>query len=281
MISRPALATPEETTSSNLAFALRCLPASRRDHAMVFYRFCRAVDDIADDPLRPADNKREALTAWKDALKSKVTLPEELQHCIRDTGISCDLLLAIVEGCEMDIDPQSFANLESLRAYCWKVACAVGLVSLKIFGAHRSESRDYAVSLGYALQFTNILRDVAEDASMERIYLPDDLLAHFGVTKSSLLDQSPSGDFPGLLHCFSSLAEHEFRKASGFLTKEDSHALLPAKIMAAIYHKLLLTMKADGFQVFQRRYALSKTAKLTLALRTICGLKFQRWGTTV
>lgn len=277
MIFQPALATPEETTSSNLAFALRCLPASRRHHAMVFYRFCRAVDDIADDSTRPAESKREALGAWKDALTSKANLPVELQHCIRDTGISCDLLLAIVEGCEMDIDPRPFANLEALRAYCWKVACAVGLASLGIFGAHRPESRDYAESLGYALQFTNILRDVAEDASMGRIYLPEDLLNHFGVTKSSLLNQTPSGDFQGLLHCFASLAEHEFRKASGFLTKEDSRALLPAEIMAAIYHKLLLTMKADGFQVLKRRYTLSKPAKISLAMCTIVGLKFRRW----
>lgn len=272
----PSLAAPKETASSNLAFALRCLPVSRRHNAMVFYRFCRAVDDIADDVQLPADQKREALTGWKDALKSGTLLPEELRQCIEEAGISHDLLLAIVEGCEMDIEPQPFENLEALRAYCWKVACAVGLVSLGIFGCQRPESIGYAGSLGYALQFTNILRDVAEDASMGRVYLPCDLLAHFQVSKNSLHDRKPSGDFSGLMHCFASLAEHEFRKASGFLTREDANALLPAEIMAAIYSKLLLTMKSDGFRVFQRRYSLSKFSKVSLALGTMCRIRFSK-----
>ena len=270
----PKLAETASTSSSNLAFALRCLPANRRQAALVFYRFCRVVDDIADDATLTPDLKRQGLGAWKNAISAQKNLPYELVEVIEHYHINPDLLIAIVQGCEMDIAPQPFETLAGLREYCWKVACAVGLVSIRIFGCQDPQSERYALHLGYALQFTNILRDVGEDAALGRVYLPKDLLAKHSVSREGLLDGKPDGDFPGLMEELAGHADFEFQVARQNLTSRDSKALLSAEIMAAIYGKLLKSMQADRFRVFSKRYSIPRLQKLAIALRLAIQVRF-------
>ncbi len=173
---------------SNLAFALKILPRDRREDMVVFYAFCRTMDDLADDPGMPAEKRTELLDGWKHGLVSGFTAPDEFQRevaALRDRQrIPNDLLVAIIEGCQMDVHPQRFENWEDLSGYVWKVACAVGLVSIRLFGCKDPGSECYAVALGHALQLTNILRDIAEDLSNgQRIYLPLADLARFGYTE--------------------------------------------------------------------------------------------------
>ncbi|MEX1119767.1 MAG: squalene/phytoene synthase family protein [Terrimicrobiaceae bacterium] len=271
---RPTLAEAASTSSSNLAFALRCLPAGRRHAALVFYRFCRVVDDIADDPNCDPGWKRQALEAWEVALSSKQDLPGELLEVIETYEINPDLLVAIVQGCEMDIAPRPFGTLVELRDYCWKVACAVGLVSVRIFGCQDPQSDRYALHLGYALQFTNILRDVGEDAALGRVYLPDELLLAHGVSRPSLLAGQPDGNFLALMQDMASLAASEFEATRRNLPPKDAKALLSGEIMAAVYGKLLKSMRSDRFQVFSKRYSIPRWQKLAIALRVAVPLKF-------
>lgn len=271
---RPQLADVARTSASNLAFALHCLPEKRRQAALIFYRFCRVVDDIADDLQMDPEHKRQALAAWVTALTTRQHLPHELTEVLRDYQIDPELLIAIVQGCGMDIDPQAFENLEDLRKYCWKVACAVGLVSIRIFGCQKPQSERYALHLGYALQFTNILRDVGEDAALGRIYLPDDLLTKYHVSRESLLAGKPDGSFPALMEELAGIADAEFQAARENLAKEDAGALLPARIMAAIYGKLLKSLRANNFQVFSKRYSIPRWQKLVIALQTLIPVKF-------
>jgi phytoene synthase len=254
---------------SNLAFALRILPPDRREDMVVFYAFCRTMDDLADDPNTPAERKAADLDAWKSGLVSGFQTPDILQRQIVDTRdrreIPNDLLLAIIDGCRMDIHPMRFQTWEDLSEYIWKVACAVGLVSIRLFGCKDPASERYAVALGRALQLTNILRDINEDlGNGGRIYLPLEDLARFGYSEADLLARKHDERFLQLMTFEAERAEAFFREAAETLPEPDRHALAPALIMGEIYHLLLERMRSDGFHVFKKRYSISKFRKLAI-----------------
>lgn len=265
------LASAEGARKSNLAFALACLPKDRRGDAMIFYAFCRAVDDIADDPTLPSAEKTVRLDQWKTALTDQTGLPESLRGLIGRRNLDPNLLREIVLGVEMDIAPRFYETDQDLRAYCWRVACAVGLVSIEIFGCRHPGSKIFAEHLGYALQLTNILRDVAEDAALGRIYLPQENLRRFGVRPDRLLAGQPDGDFSGLMQFVAERARLEFHQARKTLPAPDARALRPAALMQAAYEKILTRMTADGFRVFEKRYRLSRLDKAWLLGRALVG----------
>lgn len=254
---------------SNLAFALRILPPDRRQDMVVFYAFCRTMDDLADDPALPADERMKSLDAWETGLIHGFQSPDEFQRevlSLRERqAIPNEFLLAIIDGCRADLQPQRFQTQEELARYIWKVACAVGLVSIRIFGCKDPASEKYAVALGQALQLTNILRDIDEDLSNgHRIYLPLEDLARFGYTEQDLVARVRDGRFLALMAYEADRADACFHEAERSLTAADRQALVPARIMAEIYHLLLDKMRADQFRVFEKRYHLSKARKLLI-----------------
>lgn len=249
---------------SNLAFALARLPRERRRHALVFYNFCRVVDDIADEESRPAEEKRDLLRRWKSALASGDGLPGDLAEIIAAHRLDTELLIEIVRGVEQDIEPAEFATFDELEQYCWRVACAVGLVSINIFGCKDPRSKDYAEQLGYALQITNILRDVGEDAQLGRVYLPAEDLQRFGITTAQILERSPGPRFQELMAFEARRARQHFAAARASFPRPDAQALAPAEAMRAIYGKILDRMEADGFRVFEKRYRVPLWQKLWL-----------------
>ncbi len=253
--------------SSNLAFGLRVLPPDRRRDALVFYRFCRLLDDIADSPqLAPAEKTR-ALDAWEAALASPATLPDDIASLVARHGIDLALLREILAGVRSDLTVRRYATFADVREYCWRVASAVGLVSIRIFGCVDPASEAYAESLGLALQWTNILRDVGEDASNDRIYLPQDELARFNLSEADILARRQS-------HAFLALMRFQAERAEEFFTASrppaaDRKALLPAEIMRAIYAALLRKMQRDDFRVLEKRYRVNRLEKLLLASRAL------------
>lgn len=253
--------------SSNLAFALLSLPRARRADAMLFYRFCRTVDDIADRPDLESREKHERLDAWLDAVGNG--LPPDLEKLVSRHSIDRSLLAEIIRGCASDIEPHRFATLADLELYCWRVACAVGLVSIKIFGCSDSRSESYAVHLGHALQLTNILRDIGEDAGQGRIYLPLEDLARFGVGKEEILKRQAGPRFHDLLRHVAARARARF--AAAIPPSGDFRPLLPARIMSAVYQKILDRMERENFPVLQKRIALNKHEKLTSMLGALLG----------
>ncbi|CAN5513949.1 presqualene diphosphate synthase HpnD [soil metagenome] len=251
---------------SNLALALWSLPKGHRDDALVFYDFCRAVDNIADDPANSDEEKRTALDRWEQAMRDTRGLPQPLQEIIERRQIDRTLLVEIVAGMKMDIVPEYFSTYQDLRLYCWRVACAVGLASAQIFGCQDPKAKVYAEHLGYALQLTNILRDVAEDASLGRIYLPLEDLTRFSVSPTSLLAGKPDGNFRGLMEFEAQRAHELFALARQALPPSDARKLLPAEIMRIVYERILHRMEVDDFRVFERRYRLGKVEKLWIFL---------------
>lgn len=247
--------------SSHLAFALFWLPTERRRDALLFYRFCRTIDDIADDPKRSTVEKRRLLDAWLEAAE----WPSELESLLQRHTIDRSLLQAVVRGCAMDIEPRFYATFAELEEYCWCVACAVGLVSIRIFGCSDPASKNYAVHLGHALQWTNILRDVGEDARQGRIYLPLEAMDRHSVTSKEILNQTPGKGFLPLMRTGTAQARSRFAAAEA--PTSDFSALLPARIMRAVYEKILTRLERDGFPVFQSRHRLHALEKLAIAVR--------------
>jgi phytoene synthase len=254
---------------SNLAFALKILPRERREDMVVFYAFCRTIDDLADDPGIPIIEREKQLAHWRNGLVSGFNAPDEFQQeviALRDRHqIPDDLLLAIIDGCRMDLHPQRFETWHDLSDYIWKVACAVGLVSTRLFGCQDPGSEHYAVALGHALQLTNILRDIGEDLSNgQRIYLPRGDLARFDYTEQDLVARVHDARFVALMNYQAERAEKFYQEAAAALPASDRRALVPARIMGETYHLLLEKMRADHFQVFTKRYRISKPRKLAI-----------------
>jgi phytoene synthase len=243
---------------SNLTLALGCLPRERRRDMIGFYAFCRVVDDIADDPDIPDDRRLEQLDAWEAGLREGFEKPDPVQaetmRICREYGIDSALLIEIIHGMKMDIGEVSYPTFEALKGYCYRVACVVGLVSLDIFGASHPESRDYALNLGYALQLTNILRDVAEDAAEGRLYLPAEDLERFNVNADDILAGKPGTGFSDLMRFQSERAQAFFDAADEVLPPSDRKALCAARRMSKIYRNILYRMISDDFRVFEKRY---------------------------
>ena len=257
---------------SNLAFALRILPRDRREDMVVFYAFCRTMDDLADDPSEPLTRREQALISWRDGLLHGFENPTELQKQVIDLRqrrmIPNELFIAIIDGCRMDLEPRRFATWEDLDAYIWKVAGAVGLVSIRIFGCVDANSEKYAIALGRALQLTNILRDVGEDlANGGRIYLPLEDLERFGCSEENLHKYSMSAEFLALMEFEAARAESYYSEAEAILPERDRKALMPARIMAEIYRAVLNRMRRDGYDVFRVRYSISRLRKIFILLR--------------
>ncbi|MGE9270550.1 MAG: phytoene/squalene synthase family protein [Verrucomicrobiales bacterium] len=262
---------------SNLAFALHILPKDRREDAVIFYAYCRVIDDLADDLDDPMSERERALTEWKRGLVEGFEDPDPLQQDVvglrERLEIPTELLVAVIDGCMMDLQPHRYETWEDLSKYTWKVAGAVGLVSLRIFGAKDPVSEEYAVALGHALQITNILRDVGEDLDNGgRIYLPIAEFEEFDYSEQDLVDRVFDERFVDMMSFQADRAEGYFQRAKELLPKVDKSAMTAAEVMREIYHTLLKKMRGDGFRVFEKRYRLSKARKMAIfSKRLIAG----------
>jgi 15-cis-phytoene synthase len=252
-------------SQSNLAFAFIAMSGARRHDITTFYAFCRVVDDIADDSRRRPTTKRRELALWRQSLRGEIAnepaLAKPVRQLIATYPITPEMLEEIITGVEMDIDIRRYATWDELRVYCHRVASAVGLVSVEIFGYKNVRCRDYAVALGLALQITNIIRDVAKDLQADRIYLPAQDLARFDYSEMDLRNRVTDSRFNQLMTFEAARAENFFAEASELLPSEDRRSMLPAAIMHSIYQRLLERMKLDGFRLFQKEYRLNKWEK--------------------
>ena len=276
MSSEPTAAEITRKAKSNLAFALRCVPADRRRHLVSFYAFCRVIDDLADDLELPLEEKKKGLAGWKEIFANNTINADlglvDLQSDIlkvRDIyEIPSDYLTNVIEGCQMDLQPQRFETWQDLQEYSYRVASSVGLVCLPLFAADASRSHEYAVALGHALQLTNILRDIGEDLSNgDRIYVPLHDLSRFEYTKNDLIERVHDERFIAFMNDQADRCEDLYAKATKLLPAEDHKALLAPRVMHRIYHTLLQKMRADNFRVFDRRYRLSKVQKISLLMQ--------------
>lgn len=272
--------TPEEYcrsktrgSGSSFFYAFLFLPEDQRRAIMALYAFCREVDDIADE-VKEQEVALSKLSFWQKEIEcsfqGKATHPvgKELAWAHTQFPISAELLLEIIDGMLMDVTRQPILKRSDLSLYAYRVAGAVGLLSIEIFGYRNRKSRDFATSLGEALQLTNILRDVAEDAHNGRIYLPQEERIRLHVKDQDFRDGNMSEGMQKLLHEYADQAEGAYQEAFANLSNEDRESLRPSIVMAAIYHTYLRRLRAVNFNVWQQSVEILPLQKIWIAWKT-------------
>jgi len=262
-----------QSSKSNLALSFASLPEAERRSMSIFYAFCRVVDDVADSTELPIEEKKRQLGEWREEIrrayldKPLTPLGKEMAQIIRTYLIPPTPLEEILRGMEMDMTLVRYPNFALLEQYCYRVASAVGLVSIDIFGCRQTQTRDYAVALGMAFQLTNILRDVKKDASFGRIYLPQDEMAAFGVSEADIFQGHWSENMRQLFRFQHHRARHYYAKALRLMVPSDRPKLIAAEIMREVYEGLLDKIEKYDFDVMRHPVKLSKLAKARLVLR--------------
>jgi phytoene synthase len=258
-------ATITRQSKSNLALAFISLGRERKRDIIVFYAFCRVIDDIADSTELTLAEKQLHLTKWRQMLQAAAPgeppLARDVRRLIKKYSLPVGMFEEIIAGVEMDLSILRYATFDELRVYCYRVASAVGLVSIEIFGYRNPGCKQYAIELGLALQMTNIVRDVGKDLQDGRIYLPQEDLARFSYSETELQNRQYNECFLRLMEFETSRARQFFSRAAAALPSEDRRAMAPAEIMASIYRGLLRKMELDKFRVFEKEYQLSKLEK--------------------
>ncbi len=256
---------------SSFYYAFILLPPERRRALHAVYAFCRFIDDIADDEAirEPA----LLLRRWREELDRVYAgvptraLSRALADSARRFTIPRDLFVEIIAGVEMDLSRKRYRTFEELRPYCYRVASALGLICIEIFSYRNQSAKLYAENLGLALQLTNIIRDVGEDAARGRIYLPLEDLARFNVSEDEILGGVYSPNFVRLMDFEAKRARELYAKAQSALAPEDRATLLTAEAMRLIYAALLERIVKSNYRVLDRRHSLSAPRKLYLVGR--------------
>ena len=260
-------------SGSSFYYAFLFLPPPRRAAITAFYAFCREVDDVVDevqDPSVAASKlqwwRREAAALFDGQPTHPVT--QALQRHLQPFGIRADHLLAVVQGCQIDLEQSRFLDFTGLARYCDLVAGVVGEVAARIFGHSQASTLQYAHKLGLALQLTNIIRDVGDDARRGRIYLPMSELKQFDVKAQEILNRGYSERFTALMKFQAERAHRCYEEALALLPAADRVAQKPGLMMANIYRTLLREIERQGFQVLHQRTSLTPLRKLWIAART-------------
>ena len=260
-------------SGSSFYYAFLFLPPPRRAAITAFYAFCREVDDVVDEVTDPGVAATK-LAWWRNEVAAafsgqpshpvmKALLPHSAEYAIH-----ADHLLAVIDGCQMDLDQSRYLDFPGLERYCHLVAGVVGEVAAGIFGRSSDATTAYAHRLGLAMQLTNIIRDVGDDARRGRIYLPVSELKRFDVKASEVLNRGYSERFTALMKFQAERAHRLYDEAFALLPEADRSAQKPGVMMANIYRTLLREIEADDFQVLHQRTSLTPLRKLWIAMRT-------------
>jgi 15-cis-phytoene synthase len=264
--------TVTRRAGSNFYWGFRLLPGERRRGLTAVYAFCRAADDMADDPGLRTDPVR-LIARWREELHAAYagTPRHPIGVALADTverfAVPRVHFDAVVDGVEMDLSRTRYARWDGdLSEYCYRVASAVGLIAIEIFGYQNPSARDYAINLGLAFQLTNILRDVAEDAARGRIYLPLEDFTRFGCAEADVLAGRCTAEFRRLMAFECARAGEYYGRARFSLAEEDRPSLAAAEAMRLIYEQLLRRVMFRRYDVFGPRVQLTSAEKAALAI---------------
>ena len=275
--------TPQEyaqqkaaASGSSFYYAFLFLPPDRRAAITAFYAFCREIDDVVDEVHDPGVAQSK-LDWWRSEVRnafagqaSHPALQALLPHA-PVYGINAQQLLQVIEGCEMDLNQTRYLDFANLQHYCHLVAGVVGEVAARIFGQTQDQTTGYAHRLGLALQLTNIIRDVGEDAVRGRVYLPIEDLQRFDVKAHELIKRGSTSDasfaqrFEALMRFQIERALRSYDEALALLPAADRRAQKPGLMMASIYRTLLREIAREPQLVLTRRVGLTPLRKLWLA----------------
>ena len=259
-------------SGSSFYYAFLFLPKSRRAAITAFYAFCREIDDVVDE-VRDPGVAATKLAWWRTEVAQSFAgqprhpVMQALMASTAEFGIEARQLLQVIDGCQMDLEQTRYIAFPNLQQYCHLVAGVVGEVAARIFGQTDAATTRYAHKLGLALQLTNIIRDVGEDAMRGRIYLPVNELQQFDVKAHEVLNRVHSERFVALMKFQAERAHRCYDEALALLPAADRRAQKPGLMMASIYRTLLREIEGDNFKVLDQRVSLTPVRKLWLAWR--------------
>jgi 15-cis-phytoene synthase len=260
-------------SGSSFYYAFLFLPPPRRAAITAFYAFCREVDDVVDE-AQDVGVAATKLAWWRREVASSFAgtpshpVMRALMPLTKDYDIRAEHLNAVIDGCQMDLEQSRYLDYASLARYCHLVAGVVGEVAASIFGRTEAATVTYAHRLGLAMQLTNIIRDVGDDARRGRIYLPVAELKQFDVKAQEVLNRGYSERFTALMKFQAERAHRCYDEAFAALPDADRVAQKPGLMMANIYRALLREIEADDFQVLHQRTSLTPLRKLWIAMKT-------------
>lgn len=266
-------AARKKASGSSFYSAMRLMPPAERDAMFAIYAFCRKVDDIADDGLGTRAERHEKLEAWRADLAGLYggAAPGQtgfLAPVVARYGLRQQDFLAVLDGMDMDVAEDIVApDLATLDLYCDRVASAVGRLSIKVFGMDEGPGFALAHHLGRALQLTNILRDIDEDAAIGRLYLPREYLEDAGITALDPRAIVASPCIDGVCRKLADMARHHYEQAQGILAAGPKGRLKTPRLMGAVYSEILAASLAAGFAPPRKRVSLPRTRLLMLVLR--------------
>jgi phytoene synthase len=255
---------------TNFYYSFLVLPRDKRSAVVALWDFCRAVDDAVDEPAEK--NAACALARWRDevarlyeSLQPSTEQGRRLLPFISRFKLPRSAFDDLIDGAGMDLLQNRYDTFEALRQYCLRVASAVGLICVEIFGYRDVHARDYAIDLGIALQLTNIIRDVSTDLDRGRVYIPTEDLRRFGCTEEDLKTGVVTESVGRLMAYQVDRAKQFYRKASAALPKRDERRLVSARIMGAIYYDLLRSIERSGYDVFHGCVGVSRARQAAIA----------------
>jgi phytoene synthase len=260
-------------SKTNFYYSFLFLPKEKREAIYTVYSFCRHSDDIVDDE-QGVDAARKALEQWRKDLdecyRGSALNPilQALMPVIERFQLPPEYFHALIDGMEMDLVKRRYETFEELSRYCYHAASVVGLICIEIFGYRSPAAKEYAIQLGKALQMTNIMRDVGEDAQKNRIYLPLEDLERCGYREAELLSRTYNSSFVEIMRLQEQRARNFFNEAVRHYEPRDHHLMFPAEIMRKIYFRLLEQICAVEYDVFSQRVRVSNGEKGRLALQT-------------
>tara|TARA_B110000259_G_scaffold43208_1_gene49894 strand:- start:3855 stop:4703 length:849 start_codon:yes stop_codon:yes gene_type:complete len=269
-----------QSSKSNFALGFLFLTKQKKMALTALYAFCREVDDIVDECKDYKTGKRR-LDAWRveiDRLfekKPQHPVSRALLPHLSTYNLSKEYFLEIIDGMEMDLNFHRYENFKQLQLYCYRAASVVGLLSARIFGFTNKDTLKYAHDLGIALQLTNIIRDLGEDAHRGRIYVPLDLLDQFSLTEDDILSSKRNGKLTLLVKHLGDQANDFYRSAMRRLPKEDVRKQLPGLIMGNIYYTLLRKVVSnEPDNILNISTGLSPIKKILVATTTFFGMSW-------
>jgi len=269
-----AKAVKKKASTSSFYIAMRLMPAEERDAMFAIYAFCRKVDDIADDGVGTRAERHEKLEQWRDDLRALYagTVSSQVRFlapAVARYGLRLQDFLAILDGMDMDVAEDIVApDLATLDLYCDRVASAVGRLSIKVFGMEEGPGFELAHHLGRALQLTNILRDIDEDADIGRLYLPREYLEELDCCRQMdplAIIARPQVD--GVCRKVAKLAHQHYDAAQKILAAKPKGRIKTPRLMGAVYSEILTATEAQGFAPPRRRVSLPKSRLLSLVVR--------------
>ncbi len=269
--------------STNFHYSFSFLPREERNAIHTVYAFCRKIDDIVDEETvfssDEVDEKRERLNWWRQEVErvyaersfrkaeDRHGLTTALRGVVKRFAIPKQYFLTLIDGCERDLTQKRYQTFEELKEYCYAVASIVGLICIEIFGYRHEQTRQYAIHLGYALQLTNIIRDVKDDKNRGYIYLPLEDLERFRYSEEDLMSEVYDHRFVALMEFQAQRARDYYHKARTLLAPDERLTMVAAEIMDAIYYRLLEKIQLKDFRVFDQRIRVHATHKVITALR--------------